>query len=96
MSLDLDALEASEKEITPANMARVGELYGNGAVIPLKDLQALIAELRASRKVVDAARMFPISVDQYNSGANEPLDGALAEYDELVNVVITEGKDGTA
>lgn len=86
-AIDLDALERSEKQITPANMSRVAELYGDGAVIPLRDLEALIAELRASREEVHRLyRMFDAGqrMEQNLAAENEGLRKLIATQREIL------------
>lgn len=64
-------------------------------------VRALIAELRASRKVVRAARAVFDGIYNEAIGSDEVFSREMALKDALaelssINVVITEGKDGTA
>jgi len=73
--LTLDALEAALKKMHPLNWTLIIPEWG---MLRVRDLLDLIAELRASRKVVESARYVVARTDEI-----EPYDGTVPNVEDL-------------
>ena len=80
--MDLDALEEHRHNFGTDEEVEV-------AITPLPEFRALIAELRAARKVVEAASQINSAIithDAIDWGDRQDLRVAVAEYDSLVSI----------